>query len=210
MKPGAYTQTLYQGELGVATRSVTVTAGSTATGQHITSGWLTPTAIFRIGDWDGAPTSFKNGSNLTVMHPSDTRMASWGPTTYTVGSSSVGAFPAYQWTGVNDPTTVEFTLSAGQVAARTVRIGISAAYAGGRPRISVNSWTSAIPSPSTQPTSRSLTIGTYRGDNALFTYQVPASAFVTGTNTMRIDIVSGSSGAGYLSPGVAFDCVELF
>jgi rhamnogalacturonan endolyase len=210
MKPGSYTQTLYQGELGVATRSVTVTAGTTTTGQNITSSWVTPTAIFRIGDWDGAPTSFKNWNNLTVMHPSDARMAGWGPTTYTVGSSSVGDFPAYQWIGVNNPTTVTFTLSASQVAARTVRIGIAAAYAGGRPQISINNWTSAIPSPSTQPKSRSLTIGTYRGDNALFTYPVPASAFLAGANTMRITIVSGSGGSGYLSPGVAFDAVELF
>lgn len=210
MKPGSYTQTLYQNELPVATRAVTVTAGSTTTGQNITSGWTTPTAIFRIGDWDGAPTSFKNWNNLTVMHPSDTRMANWGPTTYTVGSSSVGDFPAYQWKGVNNPTTVRFTLSASQLAARTVRIGITAAYANGRPQISVNNWTSAIPSPSSQPSSRSLTIGTYRGNNALFTYQVPASAFVAGTNTMQITVVSGSGGSGYLSPGVAFDCVELY
>ena len=55
MKPGTYTQTLYQNELAVATRSVTVSAGATATGQNIASTWSTPTAIFRIGTWDGAP-----------------------------------------------------------------------------------------------------------------------------------------------------------
>lgn len=210
MKPGTYTQTLYQNELNVATRTVTVTAGATTTGQNITSAFVTPTAIFRIGDWDGAPTSFKNWNNLTIMHPSDTRMASWGPVTYTVGSSSVGDFPAYQWVGVNNPTTIRFTLTSGQIAARTVRIGCSAAYANGRPQITVNNWTSAIPSPPTQPKSRSLTIGTYRGNNELFTYAVPASAFVAGTNTMQINVVSGSSGTGFLSPGVAFDAVELF
>ncbi|HEX4700886.1 MAG TPA: rhamnogalacturonan lyase B N-terminal domain-containing protein [Pseudonocardiaceae bacterium] len=210
MKPGTYTQTLYQNELPVATRSVTVNAGSTNSGQNITSTFTTPTAIFRIGTWDGAPTSFKNSNNLTTMHPSDTRMASWGPTTYVVGASSTSDFPAYQWIGVNNPTTVSFTLSSGQLAARTVRIGLSAAYNNGRPQISVNNWTSSIPSPSTQPKSRSLTIGTYRGNEALFTYQVPASAFVTGTNTMKISIVSGDSGTAFLSPGVSFDCVELF
>lgn len=51
MKPGSYTQTLYQGELAVATRQVTVTAGATTTGQNITSAWSTPSALFRIGDW---------------------------------------------------------------------------------------------------------------------------------------------------------------
>jgi rhamnogalacturonan endolyase len=209
MKPGTYTQTLYQNELGVATRSVTVTAGATVSGQNITSTWSTPSAIFRIGEWDGAPTAFKNSSNLTSMHPSDARMSSWGPTTYTVGSSAVGDFPAYQWKAVNNPTTVRFTLSSGQVAARTVRIGISAAYAGGRPQIQVNNWTSPAPAASSQPSSRSLTIGTYRGNNALYTYNVPASALVAGSNTMTITVISGSSGTGYLSPGMSYDCVEM-
>ena len=62
-----------------------------------------------------------------------------------------------------------------------MRIGITAAYAGGRPQIAVNNWTSAAPAASSQPGSRSLTIGTYRGNNALYSYAVPASAFVTGT-----------------------------
>jgi rhamnogalacturonan endolyase len=210
MKPGTYTQTLYANELAVATRSVTVTAGAATTGQNIASSWSTPSAVFRIGDWDGAPTSFKNWYNLTSMHPSDSRDASWGPTTYTVGSSAVSDFPAYQWKDVNNPTTVTFTLTSGQIADRTVRIGISAAYAGGRPQISVNSWTSAAPGPTSQPSSRSLTIGTYRGNNALLTYSVPASAFVAGTNTMTITAISGSSGSGYLSPGYSYDCVEMY
>jgi rhamnogalacturonan endolyase len=209
MKPGAYTQTLYQNELAVATRTVTVTAGSTATNQNITSTWTTPAAIFRIGDWDGAPTAFKNSGNLTSMHPSDARMRSWGPTTFTVGSSSVGDFPAYQWKAVNNPTTIRFSLSSNQLAARRVRIGITAAYAGGRPQITVNGWTSPGPSASAQPSSRSLTIGTYRGNNALYTFNVPASAFVAGTNTMTITVISGSGGSGYLSPGISYDAVEM-
>ena len=212
MKPGQYVQTLYQNELAVATRNVTVTAGTTLTGQNIDSAWFTPASpVFRIGTWTGAPTNFKNWANLTSMHPSDTRMASWGPVTYTVGSSAVSDFPAYQWKAINNPTTVRFTLSSSQIAARTVRIGITAAYASGRPQITVNSWTSAAPAASSQPNSRSLTIGTYRGNNALYTYNVPASAFVAGTNTMTITVISGSAGlGGYLSPGVSYDCVEMY
>jgi rhamnogalacturonan endolyase len=210
MKPGTYTQTLYQGELVVATRQVTVTAGNTTTGQNITSVWPAPAAVFRIGDWDGTPGSFKNAGNLTWMHPSDSRMSGWGPTTFTVGASAVSAFPACQWKDVNNPTTVKFSLTSSQIAARTVRIGISAAYAGGRPQIKVGSWTSPAPGASSQPSSRSLTIGTYRGNNALFTYQVPASAFVVGTNTMTITVISGSGGSGYLSPGFAYDCVDMY
>jgi rhamnogalacturonan endolyase len=210
MKPGSYTETLYQNELAVAARTVAVSAGATTSGQNIASAWNTPAAVFRIGTWDGAPTGFKNWANLTWMHPSDTRNASWGPTTYAVGSSGASVFPAYQWKGVNNPTTVTFTLSASQVAAHTVRIGITAAYAGGRPQITVNGWTSSAPAASTQPSSRSLTIGTYRGNNALYTYGVPASAFVTGTNRLTITVISGSGGTGYLSPGYSYDAVELY
>jgi rhamnogalacturonan endolyase len=210
MKPGSYTMTLYQGELAVGTRTVSVSSGGTTTGQNLASTWSTPSAIFRIGTWDGAPTGFKNFSNLTIMHPSDVRMSTWGVTNFVVGSSATADFPAYQWKDVNNSTTVHFNLTAGQVAAHTVRIGISAATAGGRPQISVNSWTSAAPSPSTQPSSRSLTIGTYRGNNALYTYSVPASAVVSGANVMTITTISGSSGTAFLSPGFSYDCVELY
>jgi rhamnogalacturonan endolyase len=150
-----------------------------------------------------------NAANVTSMHPSDARMRSWGPVTYTVGGSAVSDFPAYQWKGVNNPTTVKFSLTAAQIAAHTVRIGITAAYAGGRPQIMVNGWTSAAPPASAQPSSRSLTIGTYRGNNALFTFDVPASAFVAGTNSMTITVISGSGGTGFLSPGISYDSVEL-
>ena len=212
MKPGSYTQTLYQGELAVASKTVTVTAGTETTGQNIDSAWVTPASpVFRIGTWDGTPSGFLNWANLTWMHPSDARMASWGPVTYTVGSSSAADFPAYQFKDVNNPSTVRFTLSSSQVAARTVRIGITAAYAGGRPQITVNSWTSAAPSPSSQPSSRSLTIGTYRGNNTLYTYPVPATAFVAGSNTMTITVISGSSAlSDWLSPAVSYDCVEMY
>jgi rhamnogalacturonan endolyase len=208
MKPGSYTQTLYQGELAVATRAVTVTAGTTLTGQNIASALPNPPAIWRIGQWDGTPLELRNGGNLTVMHPSDTRNGSWGPVTFTVGNAT-STFPAAQWMAVNNPTTIRFNLSASQIAARTVRIGITAAIAGGRPAITVNSFNSSNPSPSSQPSSRSLTIGTYRGNNTLFTFNVPASAFVVGTNTLVIRVISGSSGAGFLSPGYSYDAVEL-
>ena len=87
---------------------------------------------------------------------------------------------------------------------------ITTAYIGGRPKIQVNSWTSASPGASSQPDSRSLTIGTYRGNNTTYTYSVPASAFVAGVNTLTITIISGSSGTGFLSPGCGIDCVDLY
>jgi rhamnogalacturonan endolyase len=208
MKPGSYTQSLFQGELEVATRAVTVAAGTTLAGQNITSTWANPATLWKIGQWDGTPLEFANGANLPVMHPSDSRNGSWGPVTFTVGSAA-SSFPAAQWVAVNNPTTIRFTLAASQVAAHTVRIGITAATAGGRPSITVNSFNSATPAASTQPSSRSLTIGTYRGNNALYTYRVPASAFVAGTNAMVIRVVSGSSGTDFLGPGYSYDAIEL-
>jgi rhamnogalacturonan endolyase len=212
MQPGTYAVTVYKGELGVWTGSITVTAGATAdiAAIAITADPSRAPAIWRIGDWDGTPLEFNNGANIGLMHPSDVRMNSWGPVTYTVGTSAAGNFPAVQFRGVNSPTTVKFNLSAGQVAAHTIRLGITSAYAGGRPVLTVNSWSSSTPAASTQPESRSITIGTYRGNNMTYTYDVPASAFVSGVNTLAINVASGSSDlSAWLSASWSYDCVEL-
>jgi rhamnogalacturonan endolyase len=212
MQPGTYAVTVYKGELGVWTGSITVTAGATAdlAAIAITADPSSTTAIWRIGDWDGTPLEFNNGANIGLMHPSDVRMNSWGPVTYTVGTSAADSFPAVQFRGDNTPTTVKFNLSASQVAAHTVRIGITSAYAGGRPALTVNSWSSSTPAASIQPDSRSITIGTYRGNNTTYTYDVPASAFVSGANTLMINVASGSSDLGaWLSASWSYDCVDL-
>jgi rhamnogalacturonan endolyase len=212
LKPGAYTVTVYKGELGVWTGSATVNAGATASLGTIAINQdpSTTTSLWRIGDWDGTPLEFLNGTNIGQMHPSDVRMKSWGPVTYTVGTSTAADFPAVQFRGANTPSTVKFTFSAAQVAAHTIRIGITSAYASGRPQITVNSWTSTVPAASTQPDSRSITIGTYRGNNHTFSYAVPASAFVSGANTLSINVASGSSDlSDYLSAGWGYDCVDL-
>ncbi len=210
MKPGTYTMSVYKGELAVYTESVTVTAGAATTlnTRTIVDDPATDSAIWRIGNWDGTPLELKNGMTFNIRHPSDVRNASWGPVTYTIGGAT-NSFPAAQWKSENSPTTVKFNLTAAQVAAHTVRIGITDAYSGGRPSITINSWASAVPAASTQPNSRSLTTGSYRGNNTLYTYDVPASAFVVGTNTMTISVASGSSGTTFLSPGFSFDAVDL-
>jgi rhamnogalacturonan endolyase len=211
MKAGTYTMTVYKNELAVYTEQVTVTAGAPTTlnTRTINADPSDAVAVWRIGDWDGTPLELKNGPSFNTRHPSDIRNASWGPVTYAVGAAS-NTFPAAQWkTGINNPTTVTFNLTAAQVANHTVRIGITSAYGGGRPFIQVNNWTSTLPGMSAQPDSRSLTIGTYRGNNATFTYAVPASAFVAGSNTLTISVNSGSSGGGFLSPGYSYDTVDL-
>lgn len=110
---------------------------------------------------------------------------------------------------MNNPTTIVFNLSADQIADHTLRIGITTAYAGGRPKITVNSWTSGNPPPSVQPNSRTLTVGTYRGNNTQFDYLIPASTFVEGQDTLTITAISGSGGTGFLSAAFGYDAVEL-
>jgi rhamnogalacturonan endolyase len=213
MRPGTYTMKIYKNELVVWTGSATVTAGGTLALNTITitADPSSQSVLWRIGNWDGTPTEFRNGSSITTMHPQDPRLSSWTPGTYVVGSSGNSNFPCYQWKGVNGSQAVQFSLTAAQAAAaRTLRIGITVAYANARPVVTVNGWTSAVPAVSTQPSTRSLTIGSYRGNNTTYTYSIPASAFVTGTNTLTIAPASGSGGSLYLSAGYSIDCVDFY
>ncbi|WP_371657537.1 rhamnogalacturonan lyase B N-terminal domain-containing protein [Streptomyces sp. NBC_00280] len=212
--PGTYTLTVYKGELAVHTENVTVTAGA-ATTLHtitITSDPAADTALWRIGDWNGAPTGFKNASLVTYAHPSDSRAAAWTAGTYVIGTSTASAWPAYQFKEINQGLLISFTLTAAQAAAdRTLRIGITTAKANGRPQITVNNtWTSAVPAAATEPSTRTLTVGSYRGNNHTYEYVIPAAQLLTGTNTLRIDAASGSAGGGgYLSPSYGFDALDL-
>ncbi|UUU21099.1 rhamnogalacturonan lyase B N-terminal domain-containing protein [Streptomyces sp. DSM 40750] len=215
MLPGTYTLTVYKGELAVHTREVKVTAGgSTALNSITVTG--DPSAaktVWRLGDWDGTPGEFKNAELMTYAHPSDGRAAKWTGNV-TLGSGDPAAsFPAYMWQGVNDGVLVYFKLTAAQAAAaHTLRIGVTDAFSNGRPRVTVNEWVSAIPAAPRQPSTRSLTTGSYRGNNHTFTYNVPASAWKTNTseyNVLKLNIVSGSSGTAFLSPGTSFDCIDL-
>ncbi|WP_031075876.1 rhamnogalacturonan lyase B N-terminal domain-containing protein [Streptomyces sp. NRRL WC-3742] len=213
MLPGDYTWTVYQGELAVRTGTVTVQPGSTTALHTIT---LTPAddpgrapAIWRIGSWDGTPAGFRNADLVTHAHPSDVRADPWTGD-FTVGRSTDADFPAYQWRDVNDGRRITFDLTEEQAAhPRTLNIGITTAFLNGRPRIQLNDWTSPVPAPHPEPSTRSLTVGSYRGNNHTYTFTVPASALRPGTNTLTITVASGSSGSRFLSPGFAYDCVEL-
>ena len=212
MKPGTYTMTIYKNELAVWTGSATVTAGNATTFNTITiSGDPSSTStIWRIGDWDGTPNELLNGQTLISRHPSDSRNPSWGPVTFATGSAN-NKFPAVQFRADNSPTTVTFNLTSAQAAAaHTLKIGITCAYNNGRPDPTINGHTLTGPGASTQPSSRSITIGTYRGNNTTFTWSIPAADFVTGANTLTITPISGSSDLGtWLSASWAYDCVEL-
>lgn len=208
--PGTYTATLFKGELAVATGSVTVSAGGTST-LNLASTETVDSAIFRIGDWDGAPTGFLNADKITTMHPTDVRMDSWATTTYTVGTDSPASFPSIQARAANSPYLIKFNLAPNQITALTLKIGITVAYNGGRPQVTVNnSYTTPVINASSQPATRSITVGSYRGNNTTFTFSIPASALVVGTNTLSITPISGSADLGtWLSASWVYDAVEL-
>jgi rhamnogalacturonan endolyase len=211
LRPGTYKATLFKGELEVAAQDdVVVTVGAT-TPLNLAAVEATPSVIFRIGEWDGTPAVFMNADKLTTMHPSDVRMVPWGPITYTVGVDPLSAFPSAEFRLKNSPTTIRFNLAPNQVADLTIRVGITTNYAGGRPTVSVNNvWNSSIPDPPSEPNTRTITVGSYRGNNTTFAWTIPASALVAGMNALTITPVSGKSDSGpFLSASYVFDAVEL-
>lgn len=118
------------------------------------------------------------------MHPSDSRLDPWDAGNFIVGTSATSSFPSYMWTDINNGHVIYFKLDASQLtAAHTIRIGLTEAFIGGRPRISVNGWTSAIPAATAQASTRSLTVGTYRGNNVVLEYKVPATAWNVNATT---------------------------
>ncbi|MFE2067957.1 rhamnogalacturonan lyase B N-terminal domain-containing protein [Streptomyces sp. NPDC059467] len=216
--PGTYTLTVFKGELAVYTGSVTVTAGTTTTLNTIaiasSNDPSNASAIWRINNWDGTPSGFKNADLMTYAHPSDVRASSWTGNVVIGSGTETSSFPCYLWKDVNSGIIVYFKLTAAQAAAaHTLRIGVTTAYANGRPQVVVNdTWTSAVPAAPTQPSTRSLTVGSYRGNNNTFTYSVPASAWLTDTgsyNTLKIYVASGSGTTSFLSAGTSIDAIDL-
>jgi hypothetical protein len=212
MLPGNYTMTVYKGELEVQTLPVTVTANANyaLNPVTITADPAATPALWRIGQWDGSPQEYINGDKLTFMHPGDVRMASWNVGPFVIGQSNVATqWPAYQWKDVNNGLQVRFTLKRGQNAAPLrLRLGLTADFAGARPQVSVNSWTSAIPA-APPKVSRNMTVGTYRGVNRIYNFDIPAAQLVVGTNVLTINTVSGTAGAKFLSPSISFDAIDL-
>ncbi|KAL1715124.1 polysaccharide lyase family 4 protein [Schizophyllum commune] len=203
MKPGTYTMTLYEFELAIATQSVTISAGNVGS-SNIASTIDRPDVIWQIGDYDGTPRGFLNAD------PSDSRMGNWAVSSFTVGNDASG-FPMAIFKDIG-AAKVTFTLSSGQGGARTLEIATTLAFAGGRPQVTINNWTSENPAAPSQPDSRGVTRGTWRGNNILYSYSVPDGTLLTdgSTNTLTINVISGSSGSQYLSPNFVVDTVRLY
>ncbi|KAF2125539.1 polysaccharide lyase family 4 protein [Dothidotthia symphoricarpi CBS 119687] len=206
MKPGTYTQVFYQDEYQLKAQSVTVKAGS-ATTANIVADSQTRDTIWTIGEWDGQPTGFRNADKQLRMHPSDSRMSSWGPLTYTVGTSTLDSVPMAIWKDLN-PLTIKFTGT--YTGAATLRVGTTLSFAGCRPAVVVNSYSTTTPAAPTKIDSRGVTRGAYRGFGEIYTYAIPSGTLVSGSNTITVSCASGSSGDTYLAPNIILDAIELY
>ncbi|KAI1101331.1 polysaccharide lyase family 4 protein [Jackrogersella minutella] len=209
---GSYTMALYQDEFLAATATVAVTAAATATANIAATNAAvtdTRTTVFQLGDYDGQPTGFLNAADQLRMHPSDTRMADWNPGTV-ASSAGAAAFPMAIFVDVNNGQKITFSLSSAVTSAATLRIATTLAYAGGRPQATVNSYSCSAPAAPTAVDSRGVTRGAYRGRGDVYDCTIPSGTLVSGTNTVTINVISGSSGDEYLSPNVIFDAIEVF
>lgn len=227
MKPGTYTMRLYDTELQVASQSVSVSAGSTASSNIVSTLEAPAESIWTIGTCDGQPTGFLNADSQLRMHPSDSRMEEWGPLTFTVGTSTEAEFPMALFQSANSPQTIVFDLTADQAASgATLRIRTTLAFAGARPSVTVNDWAGATPAAPTKIDSRGVTRGAYRGYGEAYEFVIPDGTLVSGENTIEIGVASGSSGVTFLSPNFVsplamvsltsadssqvLDCLELY
>jgi rhamnogalacturonan endolyase len=205
MKPGTYTMVLYQTEFRVATATVEVRAGQTATA-NVAGSLAGRNSLFKIGEYDGQPVGFRNAANQLRMHPSDGRMASWTGG-YRVGDP-LDNFPMAVFKSVNSPVAVTFSLASVPSGDATLRIATTLSFAGARPQPAINSWMGAAPAAPVKIDSRGVTRGAYRGFGEVYDFSVPASALVAGTNTLRISAISGSSGDAFLSPNFVSAPIE--
>ena len=197
---------------------MTITAGGTATKNTITcADPQDTTAIWRIGSWDGTPAGLLNFEDKpmkpTYMHPSDSRLAKWDASNFIVGTSGANSFPGYIWKDINNDHLVYFKLTAAQLAAGAkIRFGVTEGQQGGRPTVSVNAWAAPLPADKGQGNTRSLTVGTYRGNNYVYEFDVPQSAWVQSTSSwqvLKLTVISGKTSTGWLSPGISIDAIDM-
>ncbi|CAE6332279.1 unnamed protein product [Rhizoctonia solani] len=103
------------------------------------------------------------------------------PRTITIGQQGEGYFPMAIFKAIG-PAVIRFSVSSSQTGARTLQIGITLAFA-----------------------------GTWRGNNVMYTINIPAGVLVSNErNVLTINVISGSGGDAYLSPNVVVDAIRLY
>ncbi|RPA97614.1 hypothetical protein L873DRAFT_1828884 [Choiromyces venosus 120613-1] len=208
MKSGTYTMKLYKQEFLVKTQTVTVTQGQTTT-SNISSGQTNQAVLFRVGEFDRLPFEFKIGDKFLRMHPSDTRMSTWGGS-ITIGSQTASSFPMALFAKAGGTGTIGFTLASTQTGATTLRVGTALSFKTGRPSPSINgAWTGADPGAPVLIDSRGVTRGGYRGYGEVYTWTVPPGVLKAGANTLTLRVYGGGD-AGCLSANYILDEVELW
>jgi rhamnogalacturonan endolyase len=149
----------------------------------------------------------------TYMHPSDSRLLSWKPTNFIIGTTATSEFSGYMWKDINNDYLVYFRLSSSQIAQSfKIRVGVTEGMAGGRPTIAVNGWTAALQGDKGQADTWSLTVGTYRGNNYIYEFTVPASAWLQSARDwqiIKVSVIIGKVVTGYLILGVSFDALDM-
>jgi rhamnogalacturonan endolyase len=210
IKPGNYQIYLMRGELPVTSSDISV--GTDTINVTLTDPGL-PAYLWRLGLPDGSPLGFRNADKMGDMHPSDKRLAPWGPVTYTLRDripANLTDFPAAQWADVNGGNRIVFKLTEKEIRDRDLEIGITVSQYGSRPMVRLNDqWSNPDPGAPQSYDSRSITFGIYRGYGKVFTYHIPKSAFKVGTNALVIDNRSGSGAGKFLSNAFVFDYIGL-
>jgi hypothetical protein len=137
-------------------------------------------------------------------------MNTWSNVTFNVGIDPISKFPSIMMRGTNGVLTINFPLVSTQITTLTLKIGATTTYNSARPDVNINGHDRSYPSASSEPDSRSWTVGSYRGYNILWSWTLPSGDLVIGTNQLVITPVSGSSDLSpWLSAGWVFDAVEL-
>ncbi|MFT3788441.1 MAG: polysaccharide lyase family protein [Tepidisphaeraceae bacterium] len=92
--------------------------------------------------------------------------------------------------------------------ALTLRIGISRLDSE-RPGVSANGGTTQYGVITTQADARGVSLGSWRGNNAIYAYNFAANTLNVGLNTFDIYAISGSSFTGYFSGYHIYDAIDL-
>lgn len=127
-----------------------------------------------------------------------------------MGSSTARDFPMALFSKTGGNATITFQVTSSQTGTRTLKIGTTLSFKGGRPAPSANGvWTGTDPGAPVLIDSRGVTRGGYRGYGESYTWSIPSGVLKVGANKLTIGVF-GSGDAGYLSANYIVDAIELY
>ncbi|KAI8626047.1 family 4 polysaccharide lyase [Xylariaceae sp. FL1651] len=177
-------------EFAAASASAEITASSKTTMTTATAdiaaknGILTSarTTIFQIEDYDRQSTGFLNTENQLRMHPFDDHMSDWS---LGIVLSDEAAFLSMAiFADVTNGQEISFSLDSNVNSEGTFHVATTLELSGARPQPAVNDYIcDALAAP-----------GAYRGLGEVYDCTIPAGTLVNDANTVKIDVIWGSSG----------------